>query len=218
MPEWFWYIVSPLVFGGYFYYRWKQKQQTHNEYAEIADKLGWEYVKSDRSYVSRFGRYEPFDDGRFRRAEHVFRGVYRGRPLTVFDFSAVVDRGENRTERRHHQVVAVGLPSPQPSLAVGPRGFIGGLAQRIGLSFNETGDEKFDSRYAVTTRDKAFAARFLNDDVRRFLLARSSEAVFRIIDDELVVWRRGPLYIDDLEPYADFVNNLLDRVGELRNA
>lgn len=212
MPHWLWYVGAALVVGIYFYITWKEKQKTHSDYAQLAAGLGWRYEKYSTDYNSRYRTYSPFDDGKRPRADHVFRGSHRGRPLVVFQYSADFQYTEGRSKRQHWQVTVVGMAEEVSTLEVGPRGTLGRIAQRAGLG-QSTGDDYFDRRYSVKTADTDLAARLLNDDVRSLLRRRKDDANLLIHGTDIVTWREGPLYPDDMEPWADLLNDVLDRAG-----
>ncbi|MCP2237666.1 hypothetical protein LY41_003508 [Prauserella halophila] len=45
MPDWFWFVLSPLMLVVYLYYTWKQEQQTRDSCQAAANRLGWKYAK-----------------------------------------------------------------------------------------------------------------------------------------------------------------------------
>lgn len=154
MPHWLWYVAAAVVVGIYLYIRWQEKQKTHSDYARLAAKLGWSYEKYSTDYNGRYRQFSPFDGGKRPRADHIFHGSHRGRPLVAFQYSAHFEYSEGTpSERKHWQVVVVGLSQEAPTLEIGPRGALGKLARRTGLS-NDTGDDHFDRRYTVKTADR----------------------------------------------------------------
>lgn len=218
MPDWFWFIVSPLVLIGYGYYHWTQRRKRRDEYGELARRLGWKYAPDDGSLVGRYPG-DPFEWGHWRKAEHVFRGTHRGRRLTAFEYSFRMEEfdraGEERTDRNFYQVIAVGLPAPQPFVEVGPRGFFSRIARSAGFPAEETGDQNFDEAFRVTTENRDFAAAFLTTEVRAWLLAdpRAQDNPIRVCGDEIITWRQGELDVADLEHRVDFLCDLLDRAS-----
>lgn len=217
MPDWIWWVVSPLMLAGWLYYRWQQKRERRDAYSELARQLGWQYSKGDRGLAQKYSG-QPFDGARWKNAEHVFRGGYRGRQLTAFEFSfrmEATDRhGDERTETVLYQVLAIRLSEQRPRLEIGERGFFGGLLRSIGVKIKDIGDPAFDEVFAVSTDDLEFANVVLTDDVRSWLLAdgRARDTPLRIDGGEIVTWRKGPLDPADLQCRADFLCDLLDRV------
>ncbi|WP_216213092.1 hypothetical protein [Amycolatopsis aidingensis] len=219
MPDWIWWIVAPLVLGGWLYYQWQQKKARRDAYRELAHRLGWQYVDNDRGLAKKYsGR--PFDDAEWRSAKHVFRGQYRGRGLTAFEFGFRLEEtdrhGDERTETVLYQVIAVKLAGERPWLEVGERGFFGGLLRKAGVHVKDTGDPAFDEVFAVSTDDPAFAEDVLAEDVRAWLRGdgRAQDNPIRVHGDEIITWRRGPLEPADLQPRVDFLNDFLDRVPD----
>jgi hypothetical protein len=221
MPDWIWLIISPIVLIGYGYYRWQQHRQTRDEYAELAHRLGWDYVMSDGSLTGHY-QGQPFEWGRWPKAEHVFRGEYRSRRLTAFQYSFRMEEtdrhGDERTDRNFYQVITIGLPTPMPYLEVGPRGFFVGVARSAGWTAAGTGDARFDDVFTVDTKDPEFAGALLTDEVRAWLLEdpRTDDNPVRICGDEILTWRRGEFDVQDLEHRADFLCDLLDRTPSNR--
>ncbi|WP_116049102.1 hypothetical protein [Amycolatopsis palatopharyngis] len=220
MPDWVWFIVSPIVLIGYGYYRWQQRKQTRDDYAELAHRLGWDYAPSDDSLVGRY-QGQPFDWGRWQKAEHVFRGEHRGYRLTAFEYSFRMEEtdrhGDERTERNFYQVITIALTAPKPFLELGPRGFFAGVARSVGWRAEETGDARFDDAFTLDTKDSAFAGAMLSDEVRAWLLSdpRTGDNPVRINGNEILTWRQGELDVSDLEHRVDFLCDLLDRTPSL---
>jgi len=124
----------------------------------------------------------------------------------------VAGESEGAPGREHWQVVAFTLAQKAPTLEVGPRGTLGRLAVRAGVG-NTTGDADFDRRYAVRSEDDGFTATVLNKEVRAYLLSTKHAAHLLVTGNDAVTWRAGQLYPDDMEPWADFVADALDRAG-----
>lgn len=223
MPDWFWYIVSPLVLLGYGYYLWQQRRKRREEYSAFATRLGWNYTVKDRSLIGRY-RDDPFDRGNWRRAEHVFRGKHGEHPLIAFDYSFRLEEtdrtGEARTTRHHYQVVALGIGESKPFLEVAPHGFFSRMAHSPGWPSLETGDEEFDKTIEVTTEDQDFATALLTDDIRKWLLAhaRNDGTPIRVVADEVITWRPGSLDVHELSHRVDFLCDLLGKTNHLRPA
>lgn len=220
MPDWFWYVVSPLVIGGYFYFQWSQKRKTKSEYDKLARKLGWQYAPTGSSLARKYTG-EPFDWGKWDKAEHVFRGTWRNRPLEVFEYSANMkenDRaGDEVTKRRRFQIVSVSLGNKVPDVAIEKRGPIGKISRKLGLRGLETGDAAFDEQYTVTTDDPNFASAMLTGDLRSWLMSddRSKDNPIRIVDDSVLTWRTGPLELDDIEHRLRFLHDFLAQAPKL---
>lgn len=92
---------------------------------------------------------------------------------------------------------------------------VGKLARKAGLRVHETGDSAFDETFSVTADDPATAGKILTDAVRAWLVSdpRSEDTPIRVVGDEVVTWRPGPLELQDVQPRADFLCHLLDRAG-----
>ncbi|OLT39038.1 hypothetical protein BJF85_07405 [Saccharomonospora sp. CUA-673] len=218
MPDWFWYVVSPLVIGGYFYFQWTQKRKTKNRYEKLAKKRGWQYDASDSSLARKY-RGEPFDWGRWDKAQHVFRGPWRKRQIEVFEYSAAIkenDRaGDEVTRRRQFQVVSLKIPGDFPEVHVEQRGVVGKISQKLGGGGLQTGDERFDAKYAVTTSHPEFASAILTDDMRSWLLSTNQleNNPIRLVGDAILTWRPGPLELGDIEPRLQLLSTFLDHAA-----
>ncbi len=216
MPDWFWFVVSPLVFLGYGYYVWQQRRQRRDSYAKVAQRLGWQYVAADRSLLGTYDG-DPFEWGHWKKIEHHFTGEHRGRRVTAFEYSSrmktVNSSGHERTERYFYQVLTVRLPGPHSSLEIEARGFFSRVARALGWPSFETNDPDFDEAFKVSTDDRVFAAKLLTDEVRESLLAdpRAQDTPLRINGYELITWRPGNLDVDDLHPRLDFLCDFLDK-------
>lgn len=220
MPDWFWFIVSPLVLIGYLYYTWKHKRQTRDTYLTAAEKLGWNYAKSDDGLATAYSGI-PFEWGRWKRAEHVFRGTHRSRSVTVFEFSSRLEEfdqaGDERSKRNQYQIVSVKLNSPKPQFDVEPRGFTSRVARKGGFSIAGTGDATFDDRFVVDSEDAEYVSSVLTEEVRQWLLRdkRAEDNPIRVLGDEIVTWRFGVLDLQDFESRVEFLCDLLDRTPQL---
>lgn len=209
---------------------------------EVAAQRGWSYSYLKPAMFFRYRNLPFIDvDAKSRMVKHFVSGQHRGRPVTLFTYQYSVSRKEvvdrrtlsddvtaERTKRRRHGVVSVGLPTEVPALEVAPRGAIHERARRKGLSVSnllgeqaaallggaiDTGDEPFDQAFVVKSRDPGFARRLLSADVRAWMLA-SGDARKRamvIKDDEIITWDAKT----DLESgihKADYLNDVVERV------
>lgn len=213
MPHWIWYVLAAIAVAAYFTVRWRENQKTHRDYAALATRLGWRYEKYSTDFNKRYRKHPPFDAGKLPRADHLFHGKYRGRPLTIFQYSAEFEYSEGTPSKREHwQVVSFVLAARAPAMEVRPRGALGRLALRAGFGAN-TGDADFDRRYAVRSEDDGFTATVLNKEVRAYLRSTKHDANLLVTGNDAVTWREGQLYPDDMEPWADFLADVLDRAG-----
>lgn len=220
MPDWFWFVVSPLVLIGYLYYTWKQKRQTWDSYQTVANRLGWKYAKSDGDLVNHYAG-PPFEWGRWQKSEHVFRGTHRGRSVIVFELSSRLEEldkaGEERSKRDRYQIVSVKLNSPKPAFDVEPRGFFSRVARNSVFSNADTGDTAFDNRFTVGSAENEYVLSVLTEEVRQWLLQdkRADDNPIRVIGDEIVTWRFGTLDLQDFEDRVEFLCDLLDKTPRL---
>ncbi|GAA1213488.1 hypothetical protein [Prauserella alba] len=220
MPDWFWFVVSPLVLIGYLYYTWKQKRQTKDTYRTAANRLGWKYTESDEG-LANYHSGPPFEWGRWKKAEHVFRGKYRGRSVIVFEFSSRLEEfdkaGDERSKRDHYQIVSIKLNSPKSSFDVETRGFASKVARHSGLANAGTGDTAFDNRFTVESEDNEYVSSVLTEEVRQWLLRdkRADDNPIRVLGDEIVTWRFGMLDLQDVEDRVEFLCDLLERTPRL---
>jgi len=89
-------------------------------------------------------------------------------------------------------IVALQLPTPLPSLSVGPKGLGNNIADAASTSRFTTGYQPFDQRYKVDTSDTGFAAAVLQPQTNLWLLEQGQSIVpFRITGQDLLSWHAG---------------------------
>lgn len=217
MPEWFWYVVSPIFFIGVGVFWLGKKRATMAAHQTEARNRGWDYRAWDLSLAKRFAG-GPFDHwGWLRHAENVIEGEYRGRPLTAFEFTYLGKKwtGGAHTERtvvKRIEVVAVELTTSLPSFVLAKRGVLGRMERELAGISNGVGDQEFDTAFAVEPVDEA--GRMLGDGVRAWLLHDDRTRTLPVLvrGTKLATWDERPLAFDEVQRRADFLNDLADQL------
>ncbi len=157
----------------------------------LASRMGWSFAPDDvfDHEAMSFAVLRDFPTG---RAANVLVGEsYDGKGTCVFDYvvpTPATERGNTR-----FTCVVTDLSQAMPGLIVVPRVATGRLADPRHLVDDRTGDQVFDDRFWLGAHDDAFAQRFLDATMRRWLVDRWPVAGFEVAGPLLLTW--GPALV-----------------------
>jgi hypothetical protein len=164
----------------------KRVFNAHNdEMQSWAVSHGCSYVFEDNSQYDGYSFY-PFGQSDRQYAHRVVTGSYDERTIALYDFyfatGGGIGGGPNDV---YFAMVVMTLPTAVPWLHVTERKNLHHHADEDAVS---TGDEAFDSVYAVFAKDQAYAKSAVSATVRSGLPAQSLSGM-HIVDGRLFLWQ-----------------------------
>jgi hypothetical protein len=143
--------------------------------------------------------------GRDRRGvAQALSGTVRGRPVSVAEYAYTTTStdSENRSTSTTHRyvVVVVGLGRPYPWIAVEKRGAFSKLGRKLfGEGQAATGNDEFDRRFRIATREPAIARQVVGPHLIAAHLAGAVPA-WTVSGHELLIYREGTIARPDQVP------------------
>jgi hypothetical protein len=136
--------------------------------------------------------------GRNRRGvAQALSGTVRGRPVSVAEYAYTTTStdSENRSTSTTHRyvVVVVGLGRPYPWIAVESRGALSKLGRKLfGDGQAATGNDEFDRRFRVATKEPAVARQVVGPQLMAAHLA-GAVPTWTVSGHELLTYREGSI-------------------------
>jgi hypothetical protein len=146
-------------------------------------------------------------------------GTVRGRMVSVAEYSYTetsYDAGATTSSSTTHRfvVVVVRLGRPYPWISVETRGTLSKLGRKLfGDSQAATGDEEFDRRFRISTREPAVARQVVG---RQLIAAHLAGAVpaWTVSGHELLTYRDGSIDVPEHVPaFAEPALRVADLLG-----
>ncbi|MFC4333682.1 hypothetical protein [Salininema proteolyticum] len=202
------FVIMILLAGGLFWLFWWLRQKKIREYRAWAAQYGYHYEPSDNSVVN-FSTGDPFQEGRGRTGQDVFRGQYRGMHVIFFQYNYTTGSGKN-SETHYNQVVAIGLPAPRPRLDIGHEGWFSRKFQKD-IDFE---NQAFNDRYRIMSENRRFAFDIIHARTMEWMMAdqRALSNQWRFEGPWLMTWRAGELNLQEVFPYLDFLIDVYAQV------
>ena len=200
----------------------QKRHQAHEQWA--AEQLGWTYLPGSNRELYRHHRFLAPLRQRTHRANtivvatDVFEGrwdTYEAKAFTV-DYQTTVNTGLYGIGITHDYlgVVLIHVPREFPYLSIRPAG----LLHTIGLHRNPLRFESrvFNRKFVVQYTDKQFAQHFCHTAMMQYFL-HSPRIRFEVNQDVLVIYQRGKLKLNQIEPCLERLHRiykigLLDRI------
>jgi hypothetical protein len=168
----------------------KRVFNAHNdEMQSWAASHGCTYVFEDNSQYDGYTFY-PFGQSDLQYAHRVITGTYAQRTIALYDFYFATGGGGGGSAGSgptdvYYAMVVMQLPTAVPWLHVTERKNLHRHADDDAVS---TGDEAFDSVYAVFAKDQEYAKSAVSASVRSGLPAQSLSGM-HIVDGRLFLWQ-----------------------------
>lgn len=164
---------------------------------EWAARVGWHYVGTDRSLLTRW-YHRPFGVGEEQRISELVTGTWAGRTALSFAYGYTTGRGKERQDHLLH-VAVLQLPAYLPTVALTPENLATRLAKALGGQDVVVESEAFNKAWRVEAPD----ARFAHDVVHPRLMERLLQAdarglSLRLEGTDLLCWTTGAPHLDDL--------------------
>jgi hypothetical protein len=157
--------------------------------------VGWTYVGTDRSLVTRW-RGQPFRAGRSKRVSELVTGRFQGYRAMSFCYRYTSGTAENQSTTRYH-VIALELPAYLPILELTPDGLGAKLAKTFGGRDLQFESEAFNDAWRVEAHDPKFAHDVLHPRLMERLLRPDATGLsLRIEGTDLLCWTLGGQRLD----------------------
>jgi hypothetical protein len=215
-------VVGIAVVLGIAYWSWKREKERKAALAAYAAGHGFQLTERDDSLIQRWGEgADPFDEGFDKRCENIMRGVWDGRPATLFDYTyhtweTSTDSKGNTTrhkESHHVAITAVQTDRPYPALSVRPEGFLGRAWGRLTNTDIQLEWEDFNRAFTVNCPDRRFASDVLTQQMMEMLM-QERDLACSIIGPDILTLRRGRHDQTELEVTMASLDQILDLVPE----
>lgn len=222
MPDWFWYVVSPVAVLGYLVFYFGARRRSALAVSAGARGRGWDYQLRNRSLSDRYSGW-PFT-GVGRRVRNVVTGSHRERPFAAYEFTFRVgmdfkyaDDGLLRNRCRY-QVVSVshGLEGVPVTEVDGKEGSIASVVKSMVGRLDPAGSDLIERMSATLARRPDGDPDGASRDARSRLQARAhaSNVRLRFENGDAVTWRSGPLDLDEVEELLGQLNDVVDALAE----
>jgi hypothetical protein len=176
-------VVLLLVVGIPLWQRQKQKFKAHNDEMQAwAASHGCGFALEDNSQYEGLSFY-PFGHDR-QTANRVITGKYAERNVAVYDFYFTAGGGTQSSDV-YFAMIVMQLPTTLPWLDVSKRIDLSHKSKAGGIG---TGDEAFDTEYALFANDQESARSAVSATVRTGLPAQDLSGM-HILNDRLFLWR-----------------------------
>lgn len=192
------------------YYTRKVRNARIAQCAAWAAQHGFHYWPEDRTALGISGR-TPFNLGHSHQALDVFRGKHRGLHMHCFQYQFVTGGGKSRSVHQY-QIVAISLPTSRPFLDIGHENFMSKRFEKD-LDFE---NQAFNDHYRIESDSPRFAYDVIHPRTMEWMLAdrRALVTRWRFEGSWLLTFRSGPLVLEELHYYADFLHAVLAQVPE----
>lgn len=124
---------------------------------------------------------KPFRRGSSRTASNAVTWTAHGRSFIAFDYSYTVGSNDHRKTYRH-QIIAITLPAPLPTLQLTPEGPGAGLADFFGRQDIRLESDEFNDTWQVKGPDGQYAFDFLHPLMMQRLLAADARGLTIVVE------------------------------------
>jgi hypothetical protein len=215
-------VIGFALVGFFAYWSYKREKARKAALAAYASGHGFQLTDRDDSLINRWGESaHPFDDGFDKRCENIMRGLWDGRPATLFDYTyhtweTSTDSKGNTTrhkESHHVAITAVETERPYPALSVRPEGFLGRAWGRLTNSDIQLEWEDFNRAFTVNCPDRRFASDVLTPQMMETLM-QDRDLAWQIVGPDIMTMRSGRHDPAELEATMASLDRILDRVPD----
>jgi hypothetical protein len=197
--HWIWYILGPLLVGGYAFWYVRRYLRNKASYAAFAAERGWFYHERALELLGHCnGEPFPLLPPTRPRTWHSIEGQRGHLRVRSFEYSWV-RRRRSQSRRVFMQLTGIQLPFPAPDVYAEPRDVIGQFARDLGFKRAGTGDESFDQQWV--TRG------WVSPAMRQWL-AHHGRPV-RVIGGVLETWESGRFDPQRIDPALADLEQLL---------
>ena len=202
------YVVIAIIMGGVFWFAWRMRQKKIAAYRAWAAQYGFHYEPRDDS-VTAFSSEDPFNIGRARQGIDVFRGRYKNMHIVFFQYNYTTGSGKN-SQTHSNQVVAIGLPAARPLLDISQENAFSKRFQKD-IDFE---NQRFNDTFRVKSPNRRFAFDVIHARTMEWMLAdqRAMSYSWRFEGPWLMTFRSGPLKLEEVFFYADFLIDVYSQV------
>lgn len=184
-------LAAPLVLVAVLWYQ----RHRLDALRRWAASVGWTYVGTDRSLITRW-QGQPFRTGHSKRVSELVTGRFQGRPAMSFAYRYTTGGGKSQSTTQFH-VIALSLPAYLPILELTPDGLGAKLAKTFGGQDLQFESEAFNSAWRVEAYDPKFAHDVLHPRLMERLLRPDATGLsLRIEGTDLLCWTLGPHRLD----------------------
>jgi hypothetical protein len=166
----------------------RRKRRLFNAHADEmqswAVSHGYNYVSEDNSQYDGLSFY-PFEQGYQQAAHRVITGKYAERAVAVYDYFFSSGGGGAGPGDVYFAMLVMQLPTTVPWLHVTERNNLHRHADEDAIS---TGDQAFDSVYALFAKDQEYAKSAVSATVRSGLPAQTLSGM-HIVNGRLFLWQ-----------------------------
>jgi hypothetical protein len=215
-------VIGFAVVLGLAYWSYRREKARRAALAAYAGAHGFQLTERDDSLIARWGeKADPFDEGFDKRCENILRGVWDGRPATLFDYTYHTwetstdseGRTSQRKESHHVAITAVQTERLYPALSVRPEGFLGRAWGRLTNTDIQFESEDFNRAFTVNCPDRRFASDVLTPQMMELLMA-DRDLAWRIVGPDIMTLRSGRHDPARLEESMAALDRILDLVPE----
>lgn len=199
-------LVPVALVGSFLYQRHREKLLR-----EWAARVGWTYVGTDRSLVSRW-QGQPFGIGSSRNATEVVTGPFAGRQAMSFAYRYTTGSGKNRSTHTFH-VVALALPTYLPMVELTPDGLGAKLAKTFGGQDIDFESEAFNDAWRVRAHDPKIAHDVVHPRLMERLLQPDARGMaIRVHGTDVLCWHPGTPDMDRVASRLQVLTALVESV------
>ena len=176
----------------------RQARRREQMFRQWATRAGWTLTERPQT-----GWYRFLPGGNRYGVSRALSGTVRGRPVTVAEYTHRERRviGETSSISTHrYVVVVVRLGRPYPLIAVDSRGAFSKLGRKLfGDGQAATGNDEFDRRFRIATKEPAIARQVVGPQLIAAHLAGTVPA-WTVSGLELLTYREGTIDRPDRIP------------------
>lgn len=186
--------------------------------ASLATRLGLGYDPSDHLGITR-SPHPIFRMGDRRRASNLVSGVFRDRPIVLFDYEYMEDRtdadGKRSTSTYRFSGVKVEIDLRCPPTVLRRERVTTKLANALGLGSDiQFESDAFNRAFEVRSGSQQFAFTLVDASMMEWLMAHASDLDIQFEPGELVVLTRR-LPWTEMEALAGRVHDFIERFPRL---
>jgi hypothetical protein len=178
-------IVAAVVgVGGYWYIKYRTRQERIRAVAALAQRLGFRFSLNDGEHLADMP-FALFAKGDGHEADLIVSGTHNGLPLRMFDFmyyETSSDGHGNRSRRYYRFTCAIlQIPAACPPLCLSHEDFLSRLGSHVGFHDVELEYDDFNKRFRVKCKEQKFAFTLLDGGMMQWLLDQDAFEYLEVV-------------------------------------
>lgn len=143
--------------------------------------------------------------------QRAYAGDIDGHRICLIEHRYVVSTGQT-TVTVYHEAAVTSVPPQWPKLALKPENVLTRLGGRFGFRGVELENERFNERWRVVTRDRAFAELLLTPDVQAILVDQPRGRIWKLDKGHFGVMEKKSLRAADVSALVTDLVRVMDAI------